>query len=187
MDNFEALIRLLLEEDGYWTLGSVKVNLSKFDKKELSKPSMPRPELDIVAYKQSKNELLVMEVKSYLDSYGVRVKDFENLNQEITNGVYKTLTRPKYRETVERVLLSDLRKKGFADNKTTIRWGLAAGNIYSKDEIDLRRIFDGQKWQLWGPNEIAQKARNLASLGYENDPFIIMTKILERNEKASTK
>lgn len=24
MDNFEALIRLLLEEDGYWTLGSRK-------------------------------------------------------------------------------------------------------------------------------------------------------------------
>ncbi len=183
MDNFESLIRLLLEEDGYWTLGSVKVNLTLEEKRATGKPSIPRPEIDIVSLKQNENKILAMEVKSYLDSYGVRMKDLADLNQVTTKGLYKIFTCPRYRGIIEKRLLADFRTKGLANLETTVEWGLAAGKIYAKDHIKIQEIFDQNDWILWTPSEIAQKARKLAAIGYENDPFVIMTKILERNPK----
>ncbi len=71
MDYFENLVKRLLESEGYRVKQSVKVNLTKSEKKELGKPGIPRPEIDLIGYKPLENKLLILEVKSYLDSSGV--------------------------------------------------------------------------------------------------------------------
>jgi len=57
MDSFEALIESLLEREGFWVRSSFKVNLTKADKRAISRPSCPRWEIDLVAYKSESNEL----------------------------------------------------------------------------------------------------------------------------------
>jgi hypothetical protein len=71
MDAFEEIVAGLLWEEGYWTTIGYKVNLPKPVKVELGKPSLPRPEIDILAYQADDNELIWVECKSYLDSRGV--------------------------------------------------------------------------------------------------------------------
>lgn len=75
MGAFEQVVSEMLWRDGFWVQTSVKVDLKKEDKKRVGKPTMPRPELDIVAYKGSDNSLYVVECKSYLNSRGVHLLD----------------------------------------------------------------------------------------------------------------
>lgn len=80
---------------------------SKDDKVLISKPTIPRPEIDIIGYKARTNEILIVEVKSFLDSPGVK---FDHLNQEhdIPKGRFKLFTCENYRNIVFNRLLSDL-------------------------------------------------------------------------------
>ena len=50
MNAFEEIIAKLLNQEGYWTRTGYKVNLSPPQKAEIGIPSMPRPEIDILAY-----------------------------------------------------------------------------------------------------------------------------------------
>ena len=68
MDSFEQVVATILGRDGYWVRTSVKVALPPDEKREIDRPSAPRWELDVVAYSGSRNELLVVECKSYLVS-----------------------------------------------------------------------------------------------------------------------
>jgi len=68
MDSFEQVVATILGRNGYWVRTSVKVALTPDEKREIGRPSAPRWELDVVAYSGSRNELLVVECKSYLDS-----------------------------------------------------------------------------------------------------------------------
>ncbi len=61
MDAFESIIATILECDGWWVHRSFKVELTKAEKRKAGRPSMPRHELDILAYKAKKNELRVIE------------------------------------------------------------------------------------------------------------------------------
>tara|TARA_R110002073_G_scaffold165737_1_gene322412 strand:+ start:445 stop:993 length:549 start_codon:yes stop_codon:yes gene_type:complete len=180
VDSFEALVRLLLEKDGHWTRQSEKVNLSKIEKCATGKPSIPRPEIDVVAFRPSDNKIIAMEVKSLLDSPGVKAdhlaKEFET-----TEGNYKLFTCKNYREIVFQRMLHDYRKEGLADANTQIQLGLAAGKIYSKDEPRLTLLFHERDWLLWSPSLLAKKATALSEIGYENDPFVLLAKLLVRN------
>jgi hypothetical protein len=51
MDSFETLVGSLLEKDGYWVRTAMKVDLTKEEKRKIGRPSTPRWELDLVAYK----------------------------------------------------------------------------------------------------------------------------------------
>ncbi|MFN0156735.1 MAG: hypothetical protein ACKVRP_01530 [Bacteroidota bacterium] len=72
MDAFESVVAAILQRQGYWTLTSVKVELTKEEKREIGRHSSPRWELDVVAYRGSDNELRVVECKSFLDSGRIR-------------------------------------------------------------------------------------------------------------------
>lgn len=50
MDYFESICKTLLEDEGYWVRQSYKVELSKEQKRKLGKPSLPRPEIDLIAF-----------------------------------------------------------------------------------------------------------------------------------------
>jgi|NGEPerStandDraft_6_1074524.scaffolds.fasta_scaffold44792_3 hypothetical protein len=68
MDNFEGIIRTLLEADHFWVQSSFKVELTPEERRHSGKHSMPRPELDLLALNFEQNEVLVAEAKSFLDS-----------------------------------------------------------------------------------------------------------------------
>lgn len=75
---------------------SDKVNLLKAKKVELGKLSLPRPEIDILAYQVSQYLLLWVECKSYLDSRGVTIAPFMDKNDKGADR-YEVFTRPDYR------------------------------------------------------------------------------------------
>jgi len=183
MDNFEALVRLLLEQEGYWTRQSQKVNLSKEEKIEIGKPSIPRPEIDVIGYNPASNTVIAMEVKSYFDSPGVPCSELEKGPFQQPEGKYKLFTSPTYRKIVFSRLRSDLGRQGLADDNTTIKLGLAAGKVMKDRQNELKEVGERNGWVIWTPKMIASKTRALAEIGYENDPFVVTAKLLERNRK----
>jgi|SRR5271157_2578164 len=139
MDYFEAIVTTLLEHDGYWVRQSFKVNLTKEEKRVVGKPSIPRPEIDIVAFKPEPMEVLALEAKSYLDSPGVRLDDLTAEYQE-PEGRYKLFTCATYREAVLGRLRTDLEDAGMIQPRTKVRLGLVAGNVYQKKSKEIRSL-----------------------------------------------
>ena len=62
----------LLEFEGFWLTRSFKVN--KEEKRIIGKHSIPRPEIDILAFQFSENKVLAIEVKSFLDAPGLALE-----------------------------------------------------------------------------------------------------------------
>lgn len=180
MDSFESLVRLLLELEGNWTRQSEKVLLSKKTRAELGKPSMPRTEIDVVGFNPRQNEIWAMEVKSYLDSPGVGAKELGQAHA-VPKGRYKLFTCERYRVAVFEELKNNYVEMGLANSNTKIVLGLSAGKIKSNNEAELRSIFKQNRWVLWSPKDLADKARDLERIGYENDPFVLLSKLLVRN------
>ncbi len=179
MDHFEGIVRTLLENEGYWVRQSFKVNLTKQEKRDTGKHSIPRPEIDLLAFKPSENCVLALEVKSYLDSPGVRVSDLE-VTHKIAEGRYKLFTCENYRNIVVKRLALDLEGAGMTNSNPTIRLGLVIGKIYQSRTDDLRLHFKKRGWFFWSPEDVRDKVKALASRDYENDPAIISAKILMR-------
>jgi hypothetical protein len=179
MDHFEGIIKTLLEHEGYWVRCSFKVNLTKEEKRLIGKPSIPRPEIDLLAFKPETNLILALEAKSYFDSFGVK---FEELKQShsIPEGRYKLFTCKNYRDIVLSRLKLDLQAIGMANEKTNIKLGLVAGNVYQSKSTDIQSFFGINDWLFWSPETVKEKVISLASKGYENEPAIITAKILMR-------
>lgn len=179
MDAFENIIGQLLEEDGFWVRYSVKINLTKQEKVEIGKATTPRPEIDIVAYNSIKKTLYLIEVKSFLDSPGV-VFEHVIAQQDVQFGRYKLLTSQKYRDVLVKRLLCDWIEGGLIAEDTNVNFGLVAGKVYRNRGDELRQNFDSRGWLFWGPEQIKEKLRLLASKGYENNVVTIVAKLLTR-------
>lgn len=179
MDHFENIISTLLEAEGYWVRKSFKVNVTKEEKRQIGKHSIPRPEIDLLALHYSRNEVLVLEAKSFLDSPGVKLAQLQEVHEE-PEGRYKLFTSQRYRSVVLSRLLQDLIVCGMANADTKISLGLAAGKVYQGQSGPIREFMEKKKWLFWSPEDIKQKVTALAERGYENDPAIITAKILMR-------
>ncbi len=179
MDYFEGIVRTLLEFEGYWVRQSFKVNVNKQEKRDIGKPSIPRPEIDILAFKPNENHVIAFEVKSYFDSLGVKISELTE-KHEIPKGRYKLFTSSTYQQIVLNRLKKDLIELGMANEDTSIQLGLAAGNVFQAKSFEIKNLFDQQGWVFWSPEDIREKVLNLASMGYENEPSIITAKILMR-------
>lgn len=184
MDAFEQIIGQLLEEEKYWIRNSVKIDLTKEEKRNIETPCTPRPEIDIVAFDPKLNTIYLLEVKSFLDSSGV-VYEHVAINQKKQSGRYKLLTSENFRKVISERLLADWIKKGTITNKTSVKYGLIAGKVHSdrknpNREQDLKKYFLDKEWLFWGPTEIKEKMVKLAEKGYENNAVTIATKILTR-------
>jgi hypothetical protein len=150
MEAFEQIAARLFEVQGYWTRIGYAVELTKQQKADLGKPSMPRPELDIVAFKPSTNEILVVECKSYLDSPGVRFEHFHGRG-DAEKDVYKMFNRRQLREVVLSAVVDQLRREGLVtEEKPKVRLVLVAGNIYTGSESKLREMFEAKCSKLTG-------------------------------------
>jgi hypothetical protein len=181
MDHFEAIVKTLLEAEGYWVRQSFKVNLTKEEKRNVGKPSIPRPEIDLLAYKPAGNIIIALESKSYLDSYGVKVDDLRH-EYSVPEGLYKLFTCSNYREIVLARLKQDLVDCGMATMASTLKLGMVTGNVHQKRSHELRELIEGNGWIYWGPEDVAAKVRQLAKMGYEDQPAIITAKILLRDQ-----
>jgi hypothetical protein len=179
MDHFESIVQTLLEAEGYWVRSSYRVDMTKEEKRSVGKPSMPRPEIDLIALHFARNEVLALEVKSFLDSPGVKLADLSKVH-DVAEGRYKLFTSKKHREVVLGRLKKDLLKDGAIDESTTIRLGLAAGKIYRGQTVDIRQHLERNDCFFWSPEEIRSKVSALADGAYENNPTSITAKLLLR-------
>jgi hypothetical protein len=184
MDNFEGIIATLLEVDHYWVRRSFKIDVTQEEKRKVGKHSMPRPEIDLLAFNFSKNEVIAFEVKSFLNSPGVRLEDLQR-EHEVQEGRYKLFTSRGYREVVLARLKQDLISHGMADSNTKVKLGLAAGKVYQKKseppltQSNLMRVhLENNGFVFWSPEDIRNRVKALAHRAYENDPVIIAAKIL---------
>ena len=177
MDSFEAIIALFLQEKGYWVRSSVKVDISKADKRKIGTHSMPRPEIDLVAYNLKANELLLIEAKSFLDSYGVKYK---SLSKNRNDGGYKLLTSRTFRRIVSQKLKKHYVEIGLINKTTKINYALVAGNVYSHDENKIADLFKRKGWKFFSPSEIREGIKALSNKGWEDNAITLTTKLILR-------
>lgn len=179
MDSFEEVIATLLQRQGYWTMTSLKVELTKAEKRMIGRPSAPRWELDVVGYRGMDNHLRVVECKSYLDSIGVQCAAFDGSNASLAKR-YKLFCDATLRRVVRQRLVRQLEESGFCAKNPTVQLCLAAGKIKG-NEAWLRKHFERNKWLLLGPDQIREELAALRDIGYENSVSAVVTKILLRN------
>ena len=179
MDYFEALVRKILEKEGYWVLQSYKVLLTKEEKASLGKPTMPRVEIDLVAYKASINQILLVEVKSFLDSGGVDLEEIRRCSKK-PEGRFKLFTCEDYREIVISRTKLQLVKQGLVHPSTTVSVALAAGKARKNQHESLVEYMKVRGWPFFSPEFIKGALESFKGFGYENDPFHIATKVLNR-------
>lgn len=179
MDYFEDMVRTLIEQEWGWVRQSVRINLTKKQKRQLGKPSMPRPEVDLLAFDQDHNRILVLEVKSYLDSNGISYSELQK-EHKVAEGRYKIFTCRKYREMLLNCLRLQMLEARFANNETTYMLGLISGKIHKNMDEEIADMFEKRGWLFWGPEEIKRRVKKLSELGYANNPYVITTKVLTR-------
>ena len=186
MNAFENIVAQFLEAKGYWVRQSVKVHISPEDKKALGLHTMPRPEIDLVALSVKENELLLVEVKSFLDSPGVYFCDVIGKDGEESWGAkrYRLFANSKFREVVTRKLREEYLEQGLINEKTKINYALAAGHIHSsKHQSDIRDHFSQQEggWILFSPEEIKEWIAELPKKGWEDNLVTITAKLILRD------
>ena len=181
VDAFETVIAAILQRQGYWTLTSVKVELTKEEKRVIGRPSSPRWELDVVAYRGKDHEVRVVECKSYLDSRGVARGAFDGSSKKVEKR-YKLFVEDTLRKVVLRRLEHQLVAGGFCAKNPTIRLCLAAGKV-DGDASVLQAHFEKKGWLLLGPEYIRQELNHLRDSGYENSVAAVVTKLLLRDGK----
>jgi hypothetical protein len=179
LDYFEEIACKIFEEKGYWIRRSFKVELTKKEKRDIGKPSIPRPEIDILAFDQKNNLVIVVEAKSYLDSPGVRYNDLIE-KHKVPQGRYKIFTCNKYRRIVFGRLKRQLTSSGMIKGNTVFTLGLVAGNVYKSESDKVNKLFLDKtpKWYYWGPDEVKSCVSEFAKMGYDNNPAVITAKIL---------
>jgi hypothetical protein len=180
MDAFEQVVAEILWREGYWVRTSVKVELTKEEKRAIELPSAPRWELDVVAYRARDNHLNVVECKSYLDSPGVRLRGFDPDNKKEADR-FKLFNRPKLRE----IVLGRLRQQ-LADSRAcipdpSVTLCLACGHIATpSDRVGLQKHFAAQGWELWDEVWLRDRLKHMAHAGYENQVSAVVAKLLLR-------
>jgi hypothetical protein len=180
MDAFEKLVGMILERKGFWVRFGVKVNLSKEEKRAIGRPSSPRWELDIVAYKAATNELLIVECKSYLDSRGVSFKALHGQDKQFSRR-YKLFLEPELRRVVLKRLVAQLQEAGSCAPSPKVILCLVAGRVVGEqDREKLRGHFEKKGWLFWDDEWLRNALGQAAKQGYEDDVSAVVAKVLLR-------
>ena len=180
MDSFQTLVSMLLQRDGYWVRGNFKVELTKEEKRAVGRYSTPRWELDLVAYKGSSNEILMVECKSFLDSPGVRFRGFDGSAPDESRR-YKLFNDEILRQVVTKRLVTQLEESGACALSPSVRLCLAAGKIASAhDRENLREHFARNGWLLFDEEWTVHRLEQVSNSGYEDDVAAVVAKLLTR-------
>jgi hypothetical protein len=182
VDAFEQLVSEILWMEGYWVRTSVKVELTKEEKKKIGRPSSPRWELDIVAYCGRDNLLRVVECKSYLDSRGVALRAF-NGNDERFAERFKLFGDEQLRNVVFGRLCKQFATSGACRPDPAVKLCLACGRIASgADREGLHKHFTERGWELWDEPWLRQRLQAMSERGYENQVSAVVAKLLLRDK-----
>ncbi len=180
MNAFEQITASLFRAEGYWTINGFKVDLSKEGKKEIGKPSLPRPEIDILAYKGTTNELIWVECKSYLDSGGVCYASFTN-PKDPGHERFKVFNYDTYRDVISYELIKQTTERGLVREGVTLNYCLVAGKVKtSKDRESLKDYFDTKGWLFKDESWLKSGLKKSAAMQYEDDVAMIVAKIIQR-------
>jgi hypothetical protein len=175
MDAFEQIVGMLLERK-YWVQTSYKVRLSKPHKRKIGIPSCPRWEIDVVAYRPKDNEVLAIECKSFLNSPGVRYRDFCGKGPK-KDKAYKLFTQPKLREVILDCLKAQLLDDGLIPPSAKVKLCLAAGHIANGDRANIRQRCEDEGWGLFDEAWFGQEFARLVKADYENDIAVVAAKL----------
>jgi hypothetical protein len=181
MDAFEQVVSDILWMGGYWVRTSVKVNLTREEKRLIGRHTTPRWELDIVAYSGRDNLLRIVECKSFLDSLGVEAVAFDGSNPKKAER-YKLFNDAELRRIVFDRLRLQFSESGACRPDATVRLCLACGKIKEDGREKLRAHFKGQDWDLWDEAWLREKLKRMAALGYENQVSAVVAKLLLRGK-----
>lgn len=178
MDAFEQIVKIVLEGQGWWVRQGYKVDLTKEEKVAVGRHSSPRWEIDLVAFQPKSNRILIVECKSFLDSFGVRASEF--VDSEVpTKGRYKLFNEAKLREVVFSRLKAQLVGEGLVFPNSNISLAIAVGKFRSaSDRETLRARFEDRGWQLIDDLQLRKWAMELSERGYEDNVATIVAKLL---------
>lgn len=179
MDAFEDLTARLLWREGYWTRQSYKVDITKADKVVLGKYSMPRPEIDIVAYRPATNAVGWVECKSYLDSTGVHIGAFDGSNATLAKR-FRMFNDDAFRELVTERLVGQLILAGLvqAEPPPKVEYWLVAGRIAGGCQESVPAYFAERGWILRDRAWIKASLQAISTEGYEDDVVTMAAKLL---------
>lgn len=177
MDAFEQLVAELFFAEGFWVQTSLKVMLTKEEKRLIGRHSSPRWEIDVVAYKAATNEIVALECKSFLDSTGVQCDEFQDGHSSTR---YKLFREPVLRETVLRRLALQMAGEGRCQPDPVVKLGLVAAKVKRGDGDRLVEHFADRDWLLFGPSWLRERLRDMASGGYTNQVSSVVAKLLLR-------
>lgn len=178
MDAFEQVVKTVMEGQGWWVKQGYKVVLSKEEKLQVGRSSTPRWEVDLVAYRPKTNEVLAIECKSFLDSFGVKASEFLDSDGP-TKGRYKLFNEAKLREVVLAKLHSQLEQEGLVGPDSTVQLALAVGKFRSSaDRVLLHDRFCERGWRLIDDLQLRKWAIELSKRGYEDSVATIVAKLV---------
>ena len=154
----------------------MKVPLSKEEKRQIGRPSSPRWEIEIVAYRPSENKVLAVECKSYLDSPGVNLADLKGGRYADR---YKLFTEPLLRDVVLTCLAKHMVDSGLCVELPRIQLAMAVGRI-SGEANELRAFFSSSGWELFDPVWIRRQLKRISDGAYMNSVASMVAKLLLR-------
>jgi hypothetical protein len=182
MDAFEQLVSEILWMEGYWVRTSVKVELTKDEKRQIGRPSSPRWELDIVAYSGRDNLLNIVECKSYLDSRGVALRALDGSDEKSAER-FKLFADDQLRNVVFERLRLQFAESGACRPNAEIKFCLACGRIASDtDRAGLHKHFEEKGWELWDEPWLRERLQRMSDRGYENQVSAVVAKLLLRGK-----
>lgn len=179
MDAFEQLVAELFFTEGYWVETSVKVELTKEEKRAIGRHSTPRWEIDVIAFSARDNEVLAIECKSFLDSRGVQ---WSELQDGHASSRYKLFREPGTRTVVLERLRRQLVESGRCNDTVTVRLAMAAGKVNRGDDQRLAEHFEAHEWRFFGPAWLRARLRRLSRMSYSNQVAAVVAKLLLRGQ-----
>lgn len=179
MNAFEQLVSEIYFNMGFWTTTGYKISLTSEEKRKIERFSSPRWEIDVVAYSGRNNEVHAIECKSFLDSPGVTIKEFQESSQR-TKGRYKLFNEAVLREAIFHRLRNQLHEEGLTSKDPLIRLCLVAGKIKKGEEKILTEYFNNRAWILYGPDWVRNQLKKISLSSYSDQVCSMVAKILLR-------
>lgn len=175
MDAFEDLVARLLRGQNYWVRQNYMIDITKSEKKEIGQPSMPRPEVDIIAYQAAENRVLWVECKSYLNSKGVQ---FGAVTDPGHAHAIKIFVDPEFRAIVSYRLQTQLVERRLVRPNPTIDYWLVAGRVAPQSVTPIEDHFAQNGWTLRQRPWIVDRLGGIAAGEYEDDVVAMAAKLL---------
>lgn len=180
MNASEVLLAELLEIDGWSCRPGYRVHLTKPEKVSLGQPSLPTPEIDVLAIKHGR--VAWVESKTYIDSKGVQAS---TLSEGFSGpGRVKVFNDPNFRDVVTRALLKQLAAQGAVnpDTPPSVEYWFAAWKFYNPaSQAAAERLFECHpNWTLLGPTWLRGQLGKLAETSYRDSTAALVAKLLLR-------